>query len=109
MIDLNELRRLAQEAMPGPWRVGHPPPNGEQTIGTLDGLMVAVATTGWAVNAKLNAEYVAAANPATVLELLDEIERLRAASAKAKEALYTGTMDDFEVAEMLGTATQGGE
>ena len=78
MTNKEELRRLAQAAMPGPWRVGHPPPNGEQTIGTLDGLMVAVATTGWAVNAKLNADYVAAANPATVLELLDEIERLRA-------------------------------
>ena len=31
---------------PGPWRIGTPPPNGQQTIGTKDGLMVAVATTG---------------------------------------------------------------
>lgn len=28
---------------PGPWRIGTPPPNGEQTIGTNYGLMVAIA------------------------------------------------------------------
>ena len=27
---------------PGPWRIGTPPPNGEQTIGDLHGLMVAL-------------------------------------------------------------------
>ena len=31
---------------PGPWRIGTAPPNGEQTIGTIRGMMVAVATTG---------------------------------------------------------------
>ena len=31
---------------PGPWRIGTAPPNGEQAIGTIRGMMVAVATTG---------------------------------------------------------------
>ena len=31
---------------PGPWRIGTAPPNGEQAIGTILGMMVAVATTG---------------------------------------------------------------
>ena len=47
---------------PGPWRIGATPPNGEQTIGTRQGLMVAVATTGIALNETLaNARLIAAA------------------------------------------------
>ena len=48
---------------PGPWYIGTPPPNNEQTIGTKDGLMVAVATTGVnIVGATLaNAHLIAAA------------------------------------------------
>ena len=47
---------------PGPWRIGTPPPNGEQTIGTVAGLMVAVATTGHNVaeETKANAHLIAA-------------------------------------------------
>lgn len=43
-----------------PWKIGTPPPNGEQTIGTYDGLMVAVSTTGAGVNAEANARRVVA-------------------------------------------------
>ena len=46
---------------PGPWRIGSPPPNGQQTIGTDQGLMVAVATTGAGVQTKANANLIAAA------------------------------------------------
>lgn len=48
---------------PGPWHIGTPPPNGEQTIGTVAGLMVAVATTGqnMAEETKANAHLIAAA------------------------------------------------
>lgn len=46
---------------PGPWRIGTPPPNGQQTIGTDQGLMVAVATTGAGVQTKANAHLIAAA------------------------------------------------
>ena len=45
----------------GPWHIGTPPPNGEQTIGTTQGLMVAVATTGTSVPTKANARLIAAA------------------------------------------------
>lgn len=43
-----------------PWKIGTPPPNGEQTIGTTDGMMVAVATTGAGVDAKANARRIVA-------------------------------------------------
>ena len=57
---------------PGPWRVGTPPPNGEQCIGDSKGLMVAVATTGIALNETLaNARMIAAAP-----DLLEALEGL---------------------------------
>lgn len=47
---------------PGPWKIGFPPPNGEQTIGTLNGLMVAVVTTGaTGIHTIANARLIAAA------------------------------------------------
>ena len=45
---------------PGPWVIGRPPPNGEQTIGDKNGLMVAVATTGYGVNSEANARRIVA-------------------------------------------------
>ena len=48
---------------PGPWKIGAPPPNGEQTIGTEAGMMVAVATTGVGMEEETlaNARLIAAA------------------------------------------------
>ena len=43
-----------------PWRIGLPPPNGEQTIGDLTGMMVAVTTTGHGVESKENARRIVA-------------------------------------------------
>lgn len=55
---------------PGPWKIGAPPPSGEQTIGTQQGLMVAVATTGSGVPTEANARLIAAAPD--LLEALEE-------------------------------------
>jgi hypothetical protein len=48
---------------PGPWHIGTPPPNGEQTIGNDQGMMVAVATTGIGLKEETmaNARLIAAA------------------------------------------------
>lgn len=43
-----------------PWKIGFPPPNGEQTIGDLTGMMVAVTTTGHGVESKENARRIIA-------------------------------------------------
>ena len=74
MIDIQKLRELAGKATQGPWKVGTPPPNGEQTIGTMQGLMLFVATTGYYSTPIANAKFVAAANPATILSLLARLE-----------------------------------
>ena len=52
---------MSEKYTMGPWRIGAPPPNGEQTIGTNQGLMVAVATTGSGIPTKANAHLIAAA------------------------------------------------
>lgn len=83
MTDHAELRRLAKAATPGEWRV--------QTgcswrrIGTDngDGDVLRPCThphDGWPdIAAPVeNLEYIAAANPKTILALLDEIDRLKA-------------------------------
>lgn len=43
-----------------PWRIGSPPTNGEQTIGDLTGMMVAVTTTGYGVDSNANARRIVA-------------------------------------------------
>ena len=82
---------MADKHTPGPWKIGTPPPNGEQTVGTDQGLMVAVATTGVGVKTKANAHLIAAAPE--LLDVLEELvaefgvcgltEKARAAIAKA--------------------------
>jgi hypothetical protein len=59
---------------PGPWKIGAPPPNGEQTIGTQQGLMVAVATTGANTPTEANARLIAAAPE--LLEALRELHTI---------------------------------
>lgn len=51
---------MKTEHTPEPWRIGTPPPNGEQTIGNEKGLMVAVATTGHGVSSRANARRIVA-------------------------------------------------
>ena len=83
---------MTSKHTPGPWRIGTPPPNGEQTIGDAMGMMVAVATTGPGVDTEANARLIAAApdllkacQSAEWDGLLPEFtcDKLRAAIAKA--------------------------
>ena len=76
MIDTKELRRLAQAATPGPWQFWH-----GWVAANIDndgGVVVAERPTpsGGKYQAKVDAnfKFIAAANPATVIELLDHLE-----------------------------------
>ena len=71
---------MSTKFTPGPWKIGTPPPNGEQTIGTAQGLMVAVATTGAGVQTKANAILIAAAPD--LLEALQDCERVMSEELK---------------------------
>ena len=80
MIDTNELRRLAQAATPGPWKLL---PVGDRAkrfavadINFLSVLTVAYecGTNFGAVYLDGDAKFIAAANPAAINELLDRLE-----------------------------------
>ena len=68
----DELRSLAAAATPGPWTAG---PFG-----------VSSASQPFVPATQDDARYMAACDPQTILALLDEIERLRAAQAHIAEA-----------------------
>lgn len=87
MIDLDKLEQLALAATPGPWLHRHDPGNpvgcqhgiklpGEHGYWVADCLDNADRNTVGGHAGMRNAAYIAAANPAAVLEL---IRRLRAA------------------------------
>jgi hypothetical protein len=79
MIDINELRRLAQAATPGPW-INH---GRQPNVAGLPHSAVAAKTLlarvyseayGDVEQETANASFIAAANPAAISELLDRIE-----------------------------------
>ena len=87
---------MADKHTPGPWKIGTPPPNGEQTVGTDQGLMVAVATTGAGVQTKANASLIAAAPdlleaPKGLMALSDHRVDLRDAAKDARAAIAKAT------------------
>lgn len=60
---------------PGPWRIGTAPPNGEQAIETIRGMMVAVATTG------VGMENETLANARLIAEAPEMLQALRSIAA----------------------------
>ena len=96
MIDTKELRRLAQAATPGPWKLL---PVGDKSkcfavadINFLSVLTVVdeCGTSFGAVYLDGDAKFIAAANPAAVSELLDRLE------AAKSDAPYPGMSEAFE-------------
>ena len=87
MIDTTKLRELAQNAAPGPWTqwegrgwvyAGTPEANAEGYMAGTHGQVCRTDCGDFSDAQEIkNAEYIAAANPATVLALLDELDRLR--------------------------------
>lgn len=68
MIDTNELRKLCTSATPGPWeQINH-------IVFTETGDLEWVVANARSGNSIIDAEYIAAANPATVLALLDKLD-----------------------------------
>ena len=103
-IDINKLRRLAQAATPGPWYV-----TGKLTRyveARIDGGLIqevaacgpTKADGGYGPQQEANARLIAAANPATISELLD---RLEAAEKDVTEAYRRGYATGQEEVEMI--------
>ena len=88
-IDINKLRRLAQAATPGPWYA-----TGKLTRyveARIDGGLIqevaacgpTKADGGYGPQQEANARLIAAANPATISELLDRLEAAEKSDAES--------------------------
>ena len=87
--DINELRRLAQGAAPGPWKMV-PVGDGRQKFAVADSEFLPIltvtdegGTTFGTVYDDADAKFIAAANPATVSELINRLEAVE----KERDAL----------------------
>ena len=96
--DVAELRRLAENATPGPWDSYRPRPSyrayAVDQVMPAGHLGEAVATTQ-DVNAEENAAYIAAASPDVVLGLLDRLAHMTEArdNARAEVERLTGRVE----------------
>lgn len=103
-IDKQALREAAEKATPGPWYVHDKPcEDGNYGIDTSDKEFLAEAVVWWGFSRQSiwreeDAKHIAAANPATVLALLDELE--------AKEEQRANW---FQMAEKLGADLDAAE
>ena len=96
-IDINKLRRLAQAATPGPWYA-----TGKLTRyveARIDGGLIqevaacgpTKADGGYGPQQEANASLIAAANPATISELLDRLEAVEKERRALRAALQHET------------------
>ena len=133
MIDINELRRLAQAATPGPWKM-LPVGDGRQKFAVANSEFLSILTvtdeggaTFGTVYDDADARFIAAANPATVIELLDRIEaaesdcleqarqngmgasREAALMAKLEAAENERTIDEQRVADLMAELNRVGQ
>ncbi len=98
-IDTQRLRELAQKATPGSWYSKWP----EERCTWVDigNSRYPVAYTGDCFNDAPNAEYIAAANPATVLALLDELQAMREDLNDARNGWEQATQELNEAAACI--------
>ena len=85
MMNIEELKRLAEAATPGPW-VSHPKGYYGAVCRADDPYDLVAVTHGQRRNNVLaNEAYIAAANPAAILELIRQRDELLAALKDARE------------------------
>ena len=82
-IDKQALREAAEKATKGQWAVEF-----DDEIYSTDGVNNEQIAMVFSENEARDAAFIAAANPATVLALLDELEKMQAQSSKWCEAFH---------------------
>jgi len=105
VVDVEALKKLAEKATPGPWRVGKFMPAetiGRHQVMAIDGqnfpYVILEGNQNFIEEAECNAAYAAAANPAAILELLEQrrllLEALKESyeyiAAQKPETKWTG-------------------
>jgi len=113
-IDTQRLRELAQKATPGPWKAGCLASwnadgvscrfvyrGKDESVQTRVRIKGGEGVNGSVFDCDADAEYIAAANPATVLALLDEIDRLRTIEAAASNLVKVKGRHHAEIAYQI--------
>lgn len=115
MIDTKKLRELAQAATPGPWMVKtekvmsigtayeHRVTQVQEAVGLHTCAHGICQVFQWHERST-DVDFIAAANPQTVLALLDEIERLRNVFAAARDWRFQVARRTFEPSLALEAA-----
>lgn len=116
LIDLESLEQKARAASPGPWVVhadgmefGSSNRSTNPGIDTADGQVVCWWGTGLCgIPQKPDAEFIASANPETVLAMVEEIRSLRQQLEQQKDTSRTITLSGCEFTEhdLLRTAVR---
>lgn len=92
-LDLKELRRLAIQATPGPWKANYC-----EIRDTAD-KMIIYDEGG---HSSEDAAYIAAANPAVILALLDRVERAEADAERYGKIKKAVVRDRLTIGRMSG-------
>lgn len=106
-MNTEELKRLAEAATPGPWEYDYD----DQDLDTCNGILwgtnnYAIAILpydGQVSDEKVTAtgNHIAAANPAAVLELIAEVEALRANATGLEHQLRESRQNDYHAMSYL--------
>lgn len=86
--DIKRLKRLAEQATPGPWRVnmkGH----SYHDVARVNDLEIAPPNSVELAHSTIDAAYIAAMSPSVTLALLGEVDKLRAASRAVTQCRCT--------------------
>lgn len=98
-IDTTKLRELAQKAAPGPWSCEIDSGSDLRIYSeTNSGIVYGCGCCGSPNCDDADANFIVAANPATVLALLDEIDRLRTIEAAARNLVKVKGRHNSEIA-----------
>ncbi|HFQ8089029.1 TPA: ead/Ea22-like family protein [Pseudomonas aeruginosa] len=90
MTDHAELRRLAKAATPGPWE--YQAPLKILAADRTSIVLIALSHANYRED-EANSRLIAAANPKTILALLDEIDQLKAESDRLRQ----GMKGDYDI------------
>lgn len=87
-INYQALREAAEKATPGEWK--RMMRNSDELMTTFHGIAIGNVFVELTTGKRdiFDAEFIAASNPATVLALLDELEKMQAQSSKWCEAFH---------------------
>ena len=102
MINLDKLEAKARAATPGPWQALENPEMAIRWVEAMchAGGSVCTAHDNWSLGQnKRNSVFIAAANPETVLALIDRLRRAEKNEATARKALES-------VKRAVGTSTE---